>query len=51
MNKNCCYAFCPIFWGCAREGFRKEHNIEGSVCEDIVCSYCCLSLVACQMKR
>ncbi|XP_078000906.1 cornifelin homolog A-like [Glandiceps talaboti] len=44
----CCW---PCGLSSMRTKLRYEHNIEGSIITDVVCSLCCGPCVACQISR
>ncbi|XP_067253260.1 placenta-specific gene 8 protein-like [Chanodichthys erythropterus] len=47
MNECClCGLGMPI-----RSVYRTKYNIQGSMCNDWLVSYCCFTCAACQLKR
>ncbi|KAH3739398.1 placenta-specific gene 8 protein-like [Dreissena polymorpha] len=52
MQEFCFLPFCvPNALLPMRVKIRAENDIEGSICKDCYCTYCCAMLTACQMKR
>jgi len=51
-NENCCAGFCnPVPLLVLRVKHRARHNIEGTICDDLVCQTFCWMCTGCQLSR